>query len=250
MQPILKRTRPLTCLSDYRLDQLVAGELDPRAEEESRAHLLGCANCAARLSAIEADRAAFLADPPPLRVPPRRVTRRLLTWAPRIAAPLALAAAVALWMRVQPPAVEPGDPAATRIKGKSRLGLYVKRGPAILPGASGDTVYPGDTLQFTTTVQREGVFVAVISVDGARKASVYYPGGPRAVKVEPGTDAALDQSTVLDDVLGPETAYGLFCDSPVELEPVRAAFEAAPEAPPIPAGCVVDRVSFTKRSAP
>jgi hypothetical protein len=79
---------------------------------------------------------------------------------------------------------------------------------------------------------------------------VYWPDAPRAKRVEPGTDVQLDRSTVVDATLGPETAYGLFCEAPVELEPLRASFQAAPEAPPLPKGCHVDRMSFVKKASP
>ncbi|HVK63758.1 MAG TPA: zf-HC2 domain-containing protein [Polyangium sp.] len=250
MRPVLTRTRAETCLSDLRLDRLVARELDAADERETRAHLEGCARCTARLATIEADRAAFLADPPPLpAVRPVAKVPRLARWAPRVAAMVVAAAALVLWFRARPAGEDPDDP-ATRIKGHPRVGFYVKRGAAVTPGAAGEVVYPGDLLQFTYTMQRDAAYFALISVDGARKASVYYPSTPRAVRIPQGSDVPLDQSTMLDAIVGPETAYALFCADPIELEPVRAAFEAAPDSPPIPAGCEVDRVSFVKRQAP
>ncbi|MDI3287506.1 DUF4384 domain-containing protein [Polyangium sp. 15x6] len=250
MRPVLTRSRPETCLSDLRLDRLVAGELDAAAGRDARAHLDGCARCAARLAEIEADRRAFLADPPPLPAArPVPKARRLARWAPRVAVALAAAAAFAFWFRARPAVDDPEEP-GTRIKGRPRVGFYVKHGAAVTPGAAGESVYPGDTLQFTYTMQRDDAYFALISVDGARKASVYYPSAPRAVRITRGNDVPLDQSTVLDDVLGAETTYALFCADPIELEPLRVAFEAAPDSPPIPAGCEVDRVSFVKRTAP
>lgn len=247
MEPVLKRARPESCLSDLRLDRLVAGELDAPAEAEARAHLKGCAPCAARLAEIEAGRAAFLAEPPPLRATarPARV-RRILPWVPPLATALALAAAALLWLRPRP-VTEPIDP-GTRIKGHARVGFYVKHGAAVTPGAAGETVIAGDTLQFTTTTPRDGAYFALIAVDGARKASVYYPAGQRAEAIERGRDVPLGTSTVLDEVLGDETAYAFFCAEPVELEPLRAAVERAPDHPPVPASCELDRVSYVKRA--
>ncbi|MDC3961253.1 DUF4384 domain-containing protein [Polyangium jinanense] len=245
----MTRSRPETCLSDLRLDRLVAGELDAAAGREARVHLEGCARCAARLTEIKAGRAAFLADPPPLPAArPAAEVRRFARWAPRVAVVLAAAAAFAFWFRARPAGDDPGD--ATRIKGRPRVGFYVKHGDAVTPGAAGEIVYPGDALQFTYTMQRDAAYFALISVDGARKASVYYPTAPRAVRITRGNDVPLEQSTVLDAVLGAETTYALFCADSIELEPLRVAFEAAPESPPIPAGCEVDRVSFVKRQAP
>jgi hypothetical protein len=263
MDPVLKRARPESCLSDLRLDRLVAAELDAPAEADARAHLSGCAPCAARLAEIEAGRAAFLADPPPLRaVAPggalladprpsaaaRLVSvRRIRAWAPPLTAALALAAAGLLWLRSPGPVTDPLDP-GTRIKGHARVGFYVKYGAAVTPGAAGETVLAGDTLQFTTTTPRDGAYFALIAVDGARKASVYYPAGPRAAPIDHGRDVPLGASTVLDDVLGDETAYAFFCAEPIALEPLRAAVERAPEHPPVPASCELDRVSYVKRA--
>ncbi|MDI1481225.1 DUF4384 domain-containing protein [Polyangium sp. y55x31] len=250
MRPVLTRSRPESCLSDLRLDRLVAGELDAAAGGEARVHLEGCARCKARLAEIEAGRAAFLADLPPLPAArPSAEVRRLARWAPRVAVVLAAAAAFAFWFRARPPGDDAGEP-GTRIKGRPRVGFYVKHGDAVTPGAAGEIVYPGDTLQFTYTMQRDDAYFALISVDGARKASVYYPTAPRAVRITRGNDVPLEQSTVLDAVLGAETTYALFCADPIELEPLRVAFEATPDSPPMPAGCEVDRVSFVKRPAP
>jgi hypothetical protein len=57
---------------------------------------------------------------------------------------------------------------------------------------------------------------------------------------------ALPLATRLDATVGEERVMGLFCDRPVELEPLRAGLEAgAGEA--IPEGCKVTRWHFVKR---
>ena len=89
-------------------------------------------------------------------------------------------------------------------------------------------------------------FVAVLSLDPSGRASVYFPDGPRAVRVEPGVDVALPLATRLDGTVGEERVLGIFCDRPVELEPLRAALERRPE-PAAPAGCEVARWRFVKR---
>ncbi|WP_437775119.1 zf-HC2 domain-containing protein [Sorangium sp. So ce1097] len=265
-----ERSRPEGCPSDLRLDRLLAGELAPAEEQATRAHLDGCARCAGRFAALEAGRAAFLADPPPLRLPAapraaapaaRRPRARALF--PAVTAALGAAAALAAVLfvdRSPPPPAEPrGDdrgaeraPAApsTRIKGSGgRIGFHVARGEVVAPGGPGEVVHPNDRLQFTYSTADAGYF-ALLSVDGARKASVYFPAGDVAAPIQPGEDVPLPSSVVLDGTLGAEVIHGLFCDAPVALEPLRAALEAAPERPPAPAGCRVDRVSLDKRAAP
>ncbi|WP_437313852.1 DUF4384 domain-containing protein [Sorangium sp. So ce385] len=272
-----ERSRPEGCPSDLRFDRLLAGELAAAEEQATRAHLDGCGRCAGRLAEIEAGRAAFLAAPPPLRAPPappaaapavRRLRPRALIPAglraralvPAVTAALGAAAvlAVALNVGVQPREEQRGDdrgarppPAAqgARIKGGSgRIGFYVARGDALAPGGPGEVVHPNDRLQFTYSTVDAGFF-ALLSVDGARKASVYFPAGDVAAPIEPGEQVPLPSSVVLDETLGAETVYGLFCETPVALEPLRAALEAAPERPPAPEGCRVDRVSLDKRAA-
>ncbi|XXY52105.1 zf-HC2 domain-containing protein [Sorangium sp. So ce269] len=267
-----ERSRPEGCPSDLRLDRLLAGELAPAEEQATRAHLDGCGRCAARFAALDAGRAAFLADPPPLRLPapPRAAApavRRPRAWAlvPAVTAALGAAAVLALVLRTRPPAGSTGDagptggdrgarvPQAaqgTRTKGgDGRIGFYVARGEGAVPGGPGEVVHPGDRLQFTYSAAEAGYF-ALLSVDGARKASVYFPAGAAAAPIQAGEEVPLPSSVVLDETLGAETLHGLFCSAPVDLEPIRAALESAPERPPAPAGCRVDRVLIDKRAAP
>ncbi|WP_437730772.1 DUF4384 domain-containing protein [Sorangium sp. So ce1335] len=261
-----ERSRPEGCPSDLRLDRLLAGELESAEQQATRAHLDGCARCAARFAALEAGRAAFLADPPPLRLPAaapaaRRPLARSLF--PAVTAALGAAAVLAAALFVHQPPAPPAPPRGdapgatlapaeqgTRTKGAGgRIGFYVARGEVVSPGGPGEVVHPDDRLQFTYSAAEAGYF-ALLSVDGAGKGSIYYPAGDVAAPIQPGEGVPLPSSVVLDGTLGAEVLYGLFCDAPVALEPLRAALESAPERPPAPAGCRVDRVSLDKRAAP
>ncbi len=257
MHGVLTRSRPEGCVSDLRFDRLLADELDADAARAVRDHVTGCARCASRLAEIEAARAAFAASAPPLpaRVVDLRRRRRNPAWLASTAGALAAAAALVLWSRAHSPVLDPSNDGAdiasqgTRSKGAARLGLYIERRGAVTRAQEGDTVHPEDRIQFTVT-SAEGGFVAVIGIDGAKAATVYYPTGPRAEAFGPGTDVALRTSTILDATLGPEVDYGLFCATPIDLEPVRRAFAAQPDDPPIPAGCRVDRLRLVKVKAP
>ncbi|WP_437964604.1 zf-HC2 domain-containing protein [Sorangium sp. So ce260] len=265
-----ERSRPEGCPSDLRLDRLLAGELDPAEQQATRAHLDGCARCARRFAEIEAGRAAFLADPPPLRAPaaPRTAApavRRLRARAlfPAVTAALGAAAVLAAGLFVDPPPAPPAPPRGddrgaglapaeqgARTKGGGgRIGFYVARGEVVVPGGPGEVVHPNDRLQFTYSTADAGYF-ALLGVDGARKGSIYFPAGGVAAQIQPGEEVPLPSSVVLDETLGAEVLYGLFCDAPVALEPLRAALESAPDLPPAPAGCRVDSVSLDKRAAP
>lgn len=247
MNAPLERARPESCLSDLYLDRLLAGEVsDP---EPGKTHLRSCQLCAERLAAIEADREAFERDAPRLALPaPVRTPRRSWVWPVAGAATVAVAAAAVLL--VLPGEEQPSqESSGVRRKGGERIGVFVKHGQAVRQGASGEVVQPGDSLRFSYATD-EPSYLALISVDGADRVTVYFPHAGTAQAVEPGRDVALPGSTILDDTLGSETIYGLFCNHAAELEPVRAAFAASPREPPIPEGCVVDRLLIEKRLLP
>ncbi|KYF72960.1 DUF4384 domain-containing protein, partial [Sorangium cellulosum] len=166
--------------------------------------------------------------------------------APAVASALAAAAAALLFFRAAPdPAGGAPESPGERIKGANRIGFYVKRGGSVQPGGAGERLHPGDAIQFTYSAT-EALYLVILSVDGASQASVYYPSGPVAARIEPGRDVLLPQSTVLDDTLGAERFYGLFCAEAVAVEPLRAALAAHPDAPPAPPGCDVDALTAEK----
>lgn len=240
------------CLSELKLDELMAGQLDAAAEQEARAHLAGCARCSARLSAIEVGRAAFAASAPPLRLDRRAPAGRAVAkarsprrWlAPAATGVLAAAAAAMLFFRAAPGGRET-ESTGERLKGAGRIGFYVKRGGHVLPGGAGERLQPGDAIEFTYS-SAEARYLVILSVDGASQASVYYSNGPLAARIEPGRDVPLPQSTVLDDTLGTERIHGLFCSEAIAVEPLRAALAAHPAEPPAPPGCDVDTLTAEK----
>jgi hypothetical protein len=136
------------------------------------------------------------------------------------------------------------DGGDTRTKGGGRLGFFVKRGGAVERGVPGQALRPGDAVEFTYFAAQDG-YLAVLSVDGTGHASIYYPSAPRARSFAAG-ERPLEASTVLDGVLGDERWFALFCDSAVELEPVRARLESHPTQQPEVPGCSVDPVGVTK----
>jgi hypothetical protein len=242
------RARPEGCLSDLLLDRILANECTPEARDGASEHMDRCEACHARFEALSKERDAFAEREPAFAdafAAPRRDARprRLrATWAASAAA-LAMAAAALLVLRPKPPA----DAGSTRMKGSSRIGFYVKRGEAVTLGAPGARVQPGDAVRFVYSATEER-HLAVLSLDGARRASVYYPAGPTAERVEPAVDRALPSSTVLDATLGQETVYALFCKRPVELEPIRAGLEATGRAPLVE-GCEVDTLVLEKEAS-
>ena len=245
MTPLDRGGRGDGCVSDLRFDRMLAGEMDAAGVAEVRSHAAACAVCAARLREIEVDAAPL----PPLPVRGRARAPRTPWFRRAFALPafgLAAAAAVILLLVMRRGDGGGGDDGGTRLKGSAHLSLFVSHGGQVRPAGPGDIVAPGDQLQLTYTAAR-ATYLAVLSVDGARQASVYFPDdAPRAWRAEPGADVPLPRSTILDEVLGRETLYLLTCDKAVELAPLLATLAAgrAPSAH----GCSIETVELEKRA--
>ena len=219
------------CHSQLKLDRYLLGELAEVEAAGVRAHVAGCDACRAALEAMRPE------PLPPLRVVPLPL-QRPRRW-PRIAAAAAgLAAAAGVLLVVQRPAGE-------RTKGPGfSLSMYVQHGGDVRLAAPGEQVAAGDAVRFAVSAP-SATYVAVLSVDPRGRASVYFPLGPSAGMVDAGRDVALPVATRLDDSAGEERVVGLFCSSPVAIEPVRAALQRGGDF--VPDGCQVTRWSFTKR---
>jgi hypothetical protein len=223
------------CLSALKLARWAAGELGPAQSEEVRAHVAGCARCAAAAEALRPPGGGGAL--PPLRaVAPARAARPRGVIA--LAAGLAAAAAVVLVLRTD----APGE----RAKGSGvGVSMYVLHGDAVRKAGPGEVVAPGDAVRFAVTTPAPG-YVAILSLDPAGRASIYFPQGLRAAPVEAGADVPLPTATRLDATVGEERVVALLCERAIELEPLRAALEAG-SGEVIPEGCEVARWRFFKR---
>lgn len=227
------------CHSALRLDSWMAGELAPAEADALTVHVAGCDRCRTVMEELERARAEPL---PPLRpaapvVRPPRTWRR---WAGAGGALAAAAAAAGLFL------LPPPEQAGTRTKGAApALSMYVRHGGEVRRAAPGERVAAGDAVRFAVSLP-EPAYVAVLSLDPAGRASVYFPEGDRAAEVKAGAEVALPLATRLDATVGEEQVFGLFCDRPLALAPVRALVDAA-AAGAAPAGCQVTRWTFVKR---
>jgi Putative zinc-finger len=236
MNALLEDVGWRACTSAYRLDCWRLGELSGEEAAEVQSHLDGCARCREAVEALAAAEADFRAAPTPLRLVPPAPARRARWLVP--AATLALAAGAVVALRPE---------GGLRTKGSAvSVGMHVQHGGEVRRAGPGEVLAPGDTVRFTYSASEPG-YLAILSVDGAGVASVYYPEGPETVPVEAAHDAALPLGTRLDGVLGEERVVGLFCAQPRNLEPVRQALQAAaPGLPDVP-GCRLATFGFTKR---
>jgi hypothetical protein len=249
MRDLPKRARPADCLSDFVIDGLIADELEAEEVVAARAHASACERCASQIARAETEQAAFAASAPALPglapgAPVARLGERRIPRLAKASAILAFAAALLLFVRWQKTgSVDSG----LRTKGHPRLGLVMKHGEAVRIAGPDELASPGDQLRFRYT-SAVATYLAILSVDGAGHASIYYPTEAETAHVEAGTDVLLEAAIQLDDAPGTETIYALFCGTPVRLEPIRKGLEARPNEAPANASCVVDRVALRKGS--
>ena len=241
-----RESRPAACLSELKLDRLLAGELAPAAQAEARHHLEGCPGCASRRAERERERQLFRDTAPPLfsgwqprfTARPRRGRMWFATGA------LAVAAA-AVFLIARPRPEETVTP-----KGKAALRFFVLDGSTgqVRPGSPRQEVHPGDRIRFQfDRAAVAGRHVALIGRDAAGNATTYFPdAGDTARPAPTAEDGLLPYSIALDAALGVETVHALYCREAVALAPVRAALARSGASVVWPASCEVEQVRLEK----
>jgi len=192
----------------------------------------GCVACAARLDEAHGAAREFHDRMPQTLAQVRaRMARHAPApwwrgWTGRLlAGPLAVAAAVAIAFALWPgQRTEPsGGGPDLRAKGsREDVRVFVRRGDAVHRLAELGAVQPGDALRFV--VDPHGArFVLIMSIDGARRISTYYPfdGSASAALPARAGQVELDGSVVLDDTIGDERIWVLLSDEPVAVDRVR-----------------------------
>lgn len=247
----MSRRKGDDCLSDLELDRLLLGELEPAARVAAEAHLAGCDACSERRAAIERDRAAFVAAPPPLALPAELAPARPRRSVWLAGAALAVAAAIAgvavfrSGGAVAPP-VAPGSVDLVATKGDGfELAAVIERAGHQTRARSGDELRPGDRLQLAYSLS-EPAHLYVIGVDGSSHASVYFPEGKATGAAQPGREVELPFSLVIDSAPGGEHFYGVACDQARAAEELARAIEISGAHATVP-GCRVSALSFEKR---
>jgi hypothetical protein len=226
------------CISDLAFDTCIAGELPDEERRALEVHLGHCTRCRLQREVFLSQRAVFLERVPSWDAFVRRSDRWSRSRFVGVGGLLVAAAALLLVNLPKPESLD------TRSKGRGHFGVFVKHGERVTRALHGEPVRPGDYLRFTYSTPTRSEF-AVLHRD-ARSASVYYPLGASTVSISPGRDVALDFSIRLDDEPGEELLYGLFCDEPTALEPLRATLEATGELT-APAHCRVEMVALPKQ---
>jgi hypothetical protein len=251
MLDISRQKLPEGCITDLTFDEWHAGELDEQQVRELQQHVNGCARCQARHQALKMQASDFLGRYPELELPERRkvvpLRPRKAIWAWTTGA-ASLAAAAVLLLVLRPDSGQEVNGGGTRVKGGSRIGFHVEHDGRVRSGSSGQVVHPGDRLRFVVTTT-EPQHVAILSLDAAGAASVYYPSTAISRAFGLVRNQPVETGVELDATLGRERLWGIFCDEPFDVEPLRQALEGQAKLPPLP-GCAVDELSLTKEPPP
>ena len=254
------------CLSDLKLDRLLSGELPSELESLARAHLVGCATCAARSLELSADRRSFAESAPALDLPgpqrvamaplpgvPARIVRARRHWigGVALAAAAMFAFGIGLTQILRDRAdVEGSSPSgATRTKGAAvTFGFVVRRGDRTFAGEAAQTLHPGDLLRFTFGAASP-LYVGVWGVDAEGRVSSYQQS-PQLGLLPAGQSQPLPEAIELDESLGEERLVAVHCGAPHSVAEITAALSAsaaAPQAPAaLPAGCASASLTIVK----
>jgi len=227
---MMQLSRPAGCLSDLTLDSWSSGELGASASDRVDAHVAKCERCRKRHADLESVRADFYAAAPSfdalrLRAGKTKHRRQPVLLGGGLALLLSAAAA---WLFM------PGVTPMTRPKGGPSLGYFVKRGDLVFQGEHDSTLHPGDLVRFTYSSGAPR-YLALFSRD-AQSSTLYFPTGDRAAPVQSDSDVGLDFSIELDEVLGDEQVWSLFCSESIELNPLLQTLRETGHLP-VPSGC-------------
>lgn len=258
---------PASCLSELRLDRWLAGELTGPTRDEVESHVRGCRHCAARRDARRLEQRQFQETAPPLPFQARpaaapvqdaaavgrKRTRFVASKRALLGGAAGLAVALAAAFILVPWALSPccGETVQVKGRGSRRMRFFVQDGVAgtVREGAFGETVHPGDRIRFAFDPGALGDRrVAILSRDAAGKASVYFPDGAQQIATPPPSSAGglVASSVQLDDTLGPETLYALYCAGAVALGPLQAALTGGAH-PVWPTSCEVETIMIDKK---
>ena len=213
----LRRAPSPECISDLRFDACFAEELAAGELASLREHVSQCTRCQAREAQLAEQRERFAAaNALPAWLAPVQVDAKTrVRWSRSAALTSAAACAlVIIGIGMLRGAREPTLGSA-RSKGGESIS-FVKRGTDVRRGTRERPLHPGDKLRFTYTTGALR-YLAILSLDGRQRASLYYPNGLQAARIAPGVDVALPSAVELDDAVGAESIFALFRDSAIEL---------------------------------
>ena len=217
----------MTCPSEFVLDEVLTHGASPTIG----AHVGACERCQERVAARRADGERFAPFAPDLGRgggggAPRRRPRWLRGL---VVAPIGLAAALAVLLLVRHHAADDGPATYVGPKGGFALAVAARRGGALFMADAAHPARAGDELRFIPSAA-PGRFIAIVSQDGRRELTLFYPARPDADSPPvPPAGEALPGGIVLDDAPGPERLFVVSSARPLRGAEVQAAVRAQVE---------------------
>ncbi len=216
--------------SSFRLERLLAGELDAGAQGELRAHLASCPSCQDKTTALEQDRAAFAAEVPfgafRARHEEKKARRKSffrLTWAmPTLTTAAALAGALLVIVGTEPDVDTPND---IRLKGDGVTVSFTVQEPGGQThlGSSGERLERGTAMQLAYDAG-ENTHVALLGLDSSGQVTVYFPeGGLALARVPAGSQGPFPFSLTLAPEIRGERFFAVYARGPEKLAPIVEA---------------------------
>lgn len=247
---------PEGCLSDLTLDRLRCADLPQSRATEAERHLQSCARCRERAEHLSLQSQELQSELPDLNTllgakvaqsnnePASNVeslaqarTKRVRWWGPALGV-LSAAAALMLFLGRQAP-----NDAEIRLKGASgELDVFVKRASKVFRWQA-EPLLPGDQLRYSFRAP-EPLHVMVLSREASGVVNQYFPAEPGSFAVERGVTLS-KSATELDDTLGAETLWAVFCQQPFAALKFRAELETTGFIGPSE-GCATQRIAFMK----
>jgi hypothetical protein len=226
--------------TSFELDLLELGGLPADAVARIDEHVQRCAACRAERGSLREARSRFDAHVFPRTLP--AVTQRAQRWgrlrlwrALGLGMPALAAAAIALvvWTGPRPGpsstpfgevGAESGGDDGVRAKGGATLTVVARQGmDTFALGPAHHTLAPGAELRFVVTAT-DRPFVMIASIDGAGRATVYYPfDGAESARLGGAGRVELPGSITLDAAAGPERVFALFSREPLAAAQVTQA---------------------------
>lgn len=235
------------CITDLKFDAWFAGELSTQARAAAEAHVGKCRRCQERQAALAAEREAFIACSHNAKLPWRTAPTTRKRWAAAgalAAAAIGAAAVVAFYAR---PRVNDNEQ-SVRLKGGAHIGFFLERRDKSERAIPMYIVHPKDRVRFVYTSARP-TYLAIYGLDARGTASVYFPASPLAGRVSAGSDVALNSAVELDEVLGIEKVFALFCEAEFQVDRPRSGLAQTRTLASMP-GCRVDALTWNKERAP
>ncbi len=203
-------------VSSFALDMLYLDALSAAERARVESHLSRCDRCRNEADAARDSREFCARNIVPRGMrPARRRSWRRWTF---VGVPLLAAAIVLLVLRPRPPEFS--------AKGSPTFSTYLRHNGEVTRLHDGAATHEGDEIRFVA-VSETLPYLLVCSIDGAGKASVYFPfDGSESGALALGSRVELPGSVILDEAPGPERVFALFSARPLPAADAVAALRA------------------------